>query len=124
MTTQKQYYKISPILWDNIPGRYAATVYGIDRMPDGPLAKFVTCCPRSRDDPAWYWAGPNYMRLVMPPGINGCCMGPQDISDAVVWSQLPSWISWALSQGYSLPDNFKFSDIKPLDDITLIYEAV
>jgi hypothetical protein len=64
------------------------------------------------------------MRLVMPPGINGCCMGPQDIYDAVVWSQLPSWMSWVLSQGYTFPDSFKLSDAKPLDEITLIYEVV
>jgi len=116
--TTNQYYKISPNLWDAVPGRYAATVYGIDRMPDGPLAKYVTCCPRSKDDPAYYWAGPNFMRLVMPPGITGCCMGPQDIYDAVVWAQLPTWLTWARGQGYTFPDLTK---LNALDDITMNY---
>lgn len=117
----KQYYRLFPVLWDSIPGRYSATVYGIDRMPDGPLAKFVSCTPRCKEDPAWWWAGPTYFRLVMPAGITGCCMGPQDIKDAVVWAQLPSWISWAMSQGYSFGDNFSFAEISPSNDITLIY---
>jgi hypothetical protein len=48
-------------------------------------------------------------------------MGPQDISDGVVFAQLPAWISWVISQGYTLPDNFEFRKLKPGGDITLIY---
>ena len=117
----KKYYRLMPVLWDSVPGQYTATCYGIDRMPEGPLADFVTCVPRCRDDPAWTWAGPTFLRLRMPPGINACCMGPQDISDGVVWSLLPSWISWALEQGYSLSDDFSFNKLNPYDELTLIY---
>lgn len=116
-----QYYRLSPVLWDSIPGQYTATVYSIDRMPEGPLQRYVTCTARCKDDPAYWWAGSTFLRLVMPPGLTGCCSGPQDIRDAVVHVQLPTWISWALSQGYTVPDNFQFSKIKPSDDITLIY---
>lgn len=117
----KQYYRISPVLWDSVPGRYTATVYGIDRMPEGPLSTFVTCTPRCKDDPSWWWAGPHFLRLIMPPDATGCCMGPQDISNGVVWAQFPSWLSWAQGQGYSVPDNFSFAKISPNDEITLIY---
>jgi len=116
-----QYYRLTPVLWDSVPGRHTATVYGIDRMPEGPLSQYVTCCPRCKDDPAWTWAGPVFLRLVMPDGVTGCCMGPQDISNGVVWPQLPSWLSWAMSQGYSLADDFSFSKIGPMDEITLMY---
>ena len=116
-----QYYRISPVLWDSVPGNYTATVYGIDRVPDGPLAQYVTCTPRCKDDPAYYWAGATFNRLRMPPGLMGCCMGPQDIGDGVVFAQLPAWISWVIGQGYTLPDNFEFRKLKPDSDITLIY---
>jgi hypothetical protein len=117
----KQYYRIAPVLWDSIPGQHTATVYCIDRMPEGPLAAFVKCCPRCKDDPAWWWAGPTFLRLVLPPGLGGCCMGPQDISDSVVWALLPTWLSWVLGQGYTVNDGFSFSKTGPMDEITLIY---
>lgn len=116
-----QYYRISPTLWDSVPGNYTATVYGVDRMPIGPLSQYVCCTPRCKDDPAYYWAGPTFLRLRMPSELNGCCMGPQDIGDGVVFAQIPSWISWVLGLGYTLPDNFEFRKLKPGDDITLIY---
>ena len=121
MSSRKHYYRLSPVLWDSVPGQHTATVYGIDRMPLGPLSAFVTCCSRCKDDPAWFWAGAHFFRLVMPPGETGCCMGPQDIGNGVVWAQLPSWMSWAISNGYSFPDGFVFSKIGALDEITLIY---
>lgn len=117
---RKQYYRLSPILWDSIPGQYTATVYGIDRMPEGRLASFVTCCPRCKEDPSWWWLGPTFLRLIMPRDVVGCCMGPNDISDAVVWAQFPSWLSWAQEHGYSIGD-VEFSKIGPMDEITLIY---
>jgi hypothetical protein len=115
----KQYYRLSPILWDNVPGKYTATVYGIDRMPDGPLAQYVRCCSRCKDDPSYTWAGSTYFRLVMPPGLGSCCNGPQNIGDAVVWATLPTWLTWAESQGYTLADSI--DKIDPLRDFTLIY---
>ena len=117
----KQYYRLSPVLWDSIPGKYTATVYSIDRMPEGPLASYVTCTPRCKDDPAWWWAGPNFLRLVMPPGVTGCCMGPQNIGNGVVWPQFPSWLSWAQTQGYSVPEPFSFAKLDPISEITLVY---
>ena len=117
----KQYYRLSPVLWDSVPGQYTATVYSIDRTPEGPLSAFVTCTARCKDDPAYWWSGSTFIRLVMPPGATGCCSGPQDISNGVVWAQLPSYISWLMGQGYSMPDNFQFSKIKPTVDLTLIY---
>jgi len=117
----KAYYRLSPVLWDSVPGQYTATVYSIDRMPDGPLQKYVTCAARCKADPAYTWAGSTFMRLVMPPGITGCCSGPQDVGNGVVWAQLPTYISWLLGQGYQLPDDFQFSKIAPTDDLTLIY---
>ena len=116
-----QYYRISPVLWDSVPGQHTATVYSIDRVPEGPLAKYVTCTARCKDDPSYWWAGSTFFRLIMPSGVTSCCSGPQDIGNGVVYSQLPSWISWAMEQGYTLPPNFQFSKIKPMDDLTLIY---
>ena len=121
--SNKQYYRLSPTLWDSVPGQHSATVYGIDRMPDGPMAKYVTCCPRCKEDPAYYWAGNVFMRLIMPPGLTSVCLGPQDIFNAVVYSQIPVFLSWAQGQGYTLPEGFQFSKISPYDDITLIYES-
>jgi hypothetical protein len=117
----KQFYRLSPVLWDSVPGQYTATVYSIDRMPEGHLSKFVTCTPRCRTDPAWWWAGSTFFRLRMPPGITSYSCGPQDIGDGVVFSQLPVYLSWLQQHGYNLPENFQFSKISPFDDITLIY---
>lgn len=121
--SNKQYYRLSPTLWDSVPGQWSATVYAIDRIPEGPLAKYTTCCPRSKDDPSYYWAGAVFYRLVMPQGITSCCMGPQNIADAVVYQQMPTFLSWATANGYSLPDNFQFSKISPLEDFTLVYSS-
>jgi hypothetical protein len=57
----------------------------------------------------------------MPPDIGGCCMGPQDIYDGVVWANLPNWISWALENGYSFSEGFSFSKLQPYEDLTLTY---
>jgi hypothetical protein len=114
-----QYYRISPVLWDNAPRQYTATVYGIDRMPEGPLSNYVTCCTRCKDDPAYTWSGSTYFRLVMPSNLGSCCTGPQDVGNAVVWATLPSWLSWAMSQGYTLGSSI--DKIEPLKDFTLMY---
>ena len=115
-------YRLSPVLWDSVPGQYTATVYSIDRMPEGPLNKFVTCNARCKDDPAYKWSGSTFLRLVMPPGVTGCCGQPQDIADGVVWSQLPAYISWLYEQGYEMAANFQFNKISPTDDLTLFYK--
>lgn len=119
----KRLYRLSPVLWDAVPGGYAATVYGIDRMPEGPLKELVTCCPRTKEDPSYYWAGANFYRLRMPTGEGGCCSRPQNISDAVVYGLLPTFLSWCTEHGYQLPDNFQFRKLSPYDAITLYYES-
>lgn len=117
--SSKQYYKISPVLWDSVPGQHTATVYGIDRIPEGPLAQYVTCCSRCKDDPAYWWAGSTYFRLVMPQEIGSCCSGPQDVGNGVVFSRLHSWLNWAFGQGYTLAG--PIDNIGPTNDFTLIY---
>jgi hypothetical protein len=114
----KHYYRISPVLWTGIPGNYEATVYGIDRMPHGPLASLVCCTPRSYDDPAYFWAGATFLRLKSPRDLLECCSGPQNIWDAVVWATLPAWLSYVRSLGYTTTE----SNYDPYKDITLIYE--
>jgi hypothetical protein len=117
----KQYYRLSPVLWNNIPGQTSATVYSIDRPPEGPLSQYATCAPRCSADPAYTWSGPIFNRIIMPYNLVSCQI--PGIANSVVWENLPTWLMWAQSQGYTLPDNFQFSKIKPTDDLTLIYSA-
>lgn len=115
----KHYYKISPVLWDLVPGNNAATVYSIDRMPKGPLSNHVACTPRSRDDPAYWWAGSTFLRLTKPRNFDDCCSGPENIWDAVVWQNLYAWVSHIQNLGYSITDSTK---LDPLKDFILMYE--
>ena len=121
MNKTKHFYRLSPVLWDGVPGNHTATVYGIDRMPYGPLASSIICTPRCKDDPAWWWSGPTFLRLSNPKELTTCCSGPQDVWDAIVWSKLPSWLSYVQGLGYTVPDSFNFGG-DPNKDITLIYE--
>ena len=105
----KHFYRLSPVLWNGIPGNFTATVYAIDRMPEGPLASSVKCTARCIDDPAYTWSGSTFMRLTYNGG-----------SDAVTWQNLMAWISWASTYGYTVPD---MKDMDPFKDITLIYEC-
>lgn len=116
----KHFYRLSPVLWDGVPGNCTATVYGIDRMPEGPLAATVKCTARCRDDPAYTWSGSTFMRLTLPSGFSGGCCNGGGTSDAVNWQNLIAWISWASAQGYSVPD---MKDMDPYKDIILIYEC-
>jgi hypothetical protein len=117
----KRYYRLSPVLWNNIPGQTSAPVYSIDRPPEGPLTQYVTCTPRCSADPAYTWAGPTFIRLTMPRELVDWQI--PGIANSVVWANLPSWLSFAQGIGYSLPDNFQFAKIKPTDDLTLIFEV-
>jgi hypothetical protein len=116
----KHYYRLSPVLWDGIPGNGTATVYGIDRMPEGPLAASVKCTPRCQLDPAYYWAGSTFWRLSNPKELVSCCSGPENVWDAIVWQKLPAWLSYVQGLGYTVSDNCKMD---PYTDITLIYEC-
>jgi hypothetical protein len=116
----KHYYLISPVLWIGAPGNNAATVYAIDRVPHGPLATNVTCTPRYRDDPAYWWSGSTFLRLTKPAEHSSCCSGPENISDAIVWQNLPAWISYVNGLGYTIPESCKL-DNNPNNEFTLIY---
>jgi len=120
----KHYYRLSPVLWDGVPGNNTATVYAIDRMPEGPLASSVICTPRSRSDPAYWWAGSTFLRLSNPKQLTTCCSGPEGIWDAIVWQKLPAWLSCVQGMGYTVPDSFNFGDFSPHKELTLIYEEI
>jgi len=114
----KHYYRLSPVLWTNVPGNYSATVYAIDRIPNGPLASYVRCTSRCKDDPAYWWSGSTFMRLTKPQEIGSCCSGPENVWDAITWQTLPAWLSFAEGLGYSVSDSCKMD---PNKDLTLIY---
>ena len=89
-------YRIIPFLWnDATPNQncsMALTIYGIDRAPANPNLKTV-CSSRPKEDPASYWDGRTLARLILPnSGYN----------EPVTWTTLPQWISFALSQGYTI----------------------
>jgi len=111
----KHYYRLSPVLWDKIPGNYTATVYAIDRIPLGPLASYVKCTSRCQTDPAYFWSGNTFLRLTKPADFTSC----SDLTwDAITWQTLPAWLSFAESLGYKVPETFVMD---PNKDITLIY---
>lgn len=84
-------YRIIPFLWNNATTcQTAITIYGIDRPP--PSANLKTqCVSLTKEDPASYWYGRTLSRLTIP-----------DSGDVVTWSNLPLWLSYALSQGYTI----------------------
>ena len=91
-------YRIIPFLWnDATPNQncqMAMTIYGIDRAP----ANLKTqCSSRPKEDPASYWDGRTIARLIAPAGA-----GTGGYNDPVTWSTLPTWISYALAQGYTI----------------------
>lgn len=118
----KHYYRIFPVLWDGVPGNNAATVYAIDRMPEGPLASSVTCTPRSQNDPAYWWSGSTFLRLCNPRELVSCCAGPENVWDAIVWQKLPAWLSYVQGLGYTVPETFNLG-ADPNQTITLIYNS-
>jgi len=113
----KHFYRISPVLWEGIPGNYSATVYAIDRIPKGPLASYIQCTSRSQADPAYWWGGSTFLRLSNPKELTNCS-GPENIWDAIVWQKLPAWISFVNSLGYTIPDS---CNLEPHKEFTLIY---
>jgi hypothetical protein len=115
----KHYYRITPVLWEYVSGNSAATVYAIDRMPKGPLAKHIICTSRSRNDPAYWWSGSTFLRLTKPPGFDDCCSGPENTLNAVIWQNLYTWISHFQNLGYTVSD---LNKLDPLKEITLFYE--
>ena len=95
-------YRISPILWNDATPRQndqmAITVYCIDRPPANLK---TTCSSRPKEDPAYYWDSATFSRLTLPD------------KPYVTWSDLPRWLSYAFTQGYTLVGNIG----KPYDDL-------
>jgi hypothetical protein len=58
-----------------------------------------------KEDPAYYWDGPIFQRL----------LPTTDKINAVLWTTLPAWLSFAQSQGYTLTT--ELSTLKPYSDI-------
>jgi hypothetical protein len=104
-------YRIYPTLWNEATCQMAQTVYAIDRQP--PPNTFPTCCSRRTDkDPAYYWESPTFQRLLPPPTLSGCCNQP---FSSIVWSNLPSWLSYVQTLGYTVTTDL--SALKPYSDI-------
>jgi hypothetical protein len=110
----KHYYRLSPVLWDKIPGNYTATVYAIDRIPLGPLASYVKCTSRSQTDPAYWWSGSTFLRLIRPHDLTSS----DNTCDAITWQTLMGWLSFAEGLGYKVSE---MCALDPNKDITLIY---
>ena len=92
-------YRIFPVLWNQDSCIQALTVYGIDRV----ATALPSCCSaRVKEDPAYYWDSPMFQRL-----LNG--------TNAVQWTTLPAWISFAQTKGYTLTTDL--STLKPYSDI-------
>ena len=109
-------YRIFPVLWNDGICQKAQTVYGIDRAPS--LTTFKTSCSaRVKEDPASSWAEPTYQRLLPMPASSTCCYQPPSLN-AVTWANLPAWLSYAQSIGYTL--QIDFSKLKPYSDIYIL----
>jgi hypothetical protein len=94
-------YRIFPVLWNDGICQEAHTVYAIDRAPnDLPTA----CSTRVKEDPAYYWDSRQFYRLLPPE---------QGLLQAVNWSMLPAWLSYAQTRGYTCD----LSRLKPQSDI-------
>ena len=105
-------YRIYPVLWNDGICKQAATVYAIDRQP--PQSTIPTACSsRPKEDPAYYWDKSSFQRL-LPPSPDSCCYQPSELN-AVTWSTLPAWFSFAQTKGFTL--NVDFSRLKPYSDI-------
>ena len=99
-------YRIYPVLWSDGTNTY--NVYGIDRILSSTAFK-AQCSQRIREDPACIWDSRTFQRLI-PPGNDST----YPIS-AITWSNLPSWLSYVQTLGYSL--NIDFSKLKPYSDL-------
>jgi hypothetical protein len=108
-------YRIFPVLWNDGICKQAQTVYAIDR----PAAKISsTCSSYVREDPAYYWSdnGGTFQRLLPPQSCGGCYQPPS--LNAVTWQNIPSWLSYAASQGYTLQT--KLTGLKPYSEIYIM----
>lgn len=110
-------YRIFPTLWEGSACAGAQTVYAIDRNPGDTIR--TACSSRPREDPASVWDNTTFWRLLPPPdSFGGCCQPAQ--YNSVTWAGLPTWISWALSQGYTLQGDMNLSKLKPYGDFYIV----
>ena len=105
-------YRIYPTLWEGTGCIGALTVYAIDRASASIPS---SCSSRPRADPASSWDSPTFQRL-LPPANSGCGTNP----NAVTWSTLPAWISWVMTQGYTLSEGSSLMTLKPYGDLYIV----
>ena len=91
-------YRIYPVLWNEGNCQMAQNVYAIDREP--PPNTFPTCCSsRVKEDPAYYWEGSTFKRLLPLSPSSGCYQPP--VFNSVRWSCIPGWLSQIRTFGYT-----------------------
>jgi len=101
-------YRLSPVLWEGTANGYctAQTVYAIDRIPP-PLASFITCTTRDNSDPAAYWDSRQFNRLKSLDSYN--------VRGGITWFNLPGWLSFAATHGYTISPLTK--ELNPFADV-------
>ena len=109
-------YRIFPQLWSQGGCFQAQTVYAIDRQP--PPNTFQTqCSTRQYDDPAYWYEGNTFQRILPPPaGFSQQCCFQSPSWNAVTWRSLPLWLSYVQSVGYTVT-----TDLSTLSPFTSIY---
>ena len=116
LVTMSNIYRIFPQLWSQGGCFQAQTVYAIDRQP--PPNTFQTqCSTRQYDDPAYWYEGNTFQRILPPPaGFSQQCCFQSPSWNAVTWRSIPLWLSYVQSVGYSVT-----TDLSTLTPFTSIY---
>jgi len=100
-------YRLSPVLWEGQGSAAAAqTVYAIDRIPP-PLSSFITCTTRDNSDPAAYWDARQFNKLKS--------LDPYNVRGGITWVNLPGWLSFAATYGYTVSP--LTSELTPFKDV-------
>jgi hypothetical protein len=108
-------YRVYPTLYEGRGCVQAQTVYAIDRVPPS-LASTIKCARRDSSDPLYYSNGQTFNRLTL--SNSSCCYGPGD--DSVTFNNLSQWISYAMSNGYSLASMEMLTKLNPFKDIYIL----
>jgi len=96
-------YRLYPTLWNDGTNMMAVTIYAIDRAPPPPIQ--TSYSRRPTEDPSYYWLGQTFQRILPTDNSSNC----------VTWAQLPAWLSFATSQGYTVQGDL--GKLKPFSDI-------
>ena len=109
-------YRLYPTLWNDGDGacQQATTVYAVDVGMANPL--FLTACSRRpREDPAYSWYAPTFLRILPPQppvyGVYGALA-------AVTWGSLIAWIQYAATIGYTVQGDL--SKLKAYSDVYIL----